>query len=113
MGFLQFGSNSTTKEYVTNNNSDERQIADNGGIAANSGGGDLNLSIVPDEAFQLAEFAIGNANQAVAEVSQSFQKALTGTLDGSRSEGAQLGETLIKLGIPALAMILIFGAFRK
>lgn len=107
-----FGSTSRTTENVSNYASDERIIADGEGVAVNSGGGRVTIDMVPDEAWELAELAIGNSNQALAEVAQSFQTALTSTQTANRSEGGQLINTALTWGLPILAIAYVFGAFK-
>lgn len=118
-------SSSKTDQTSETFNSDERIIADNGAQAINSGGGDIR--IVADEAFELAEFALGSneylateamsftrdlAGTAINEAARANREALDSALYAVKSESAQMGEQLIKIGIPALALIYLMGRLK-
>ncbi len=116
MGFNLFGSTSESKTESTTNNADERQIAEAGGKAINTGGGHLSIIEVPDEAFELAETALITQQQVTANTNQTLSDALRATQSAARSESTQLGDKLIKIGIPAVALIFIvtmLGGTRK
>jgi hypothetical protein len=130
-------SSSSTQQATTSNTSDERQIADGEGVAINSGGGDVRF--VPDEAFDLAQFALAensyvatdaldkvadsqaNALEKVAdgqlfaldEVARANREALDTAIQAQKSESGQISEQVVKLGIPALALAFIVGAIRQ
>lgn len=95
-------SSSKTSQSTATENSDERIIADGSGIGVNSGGGEVKIQFVADEAFQLAEIALESTTK-------TFAKALQDTQAAARSESAQLGEQIIKIGIPALALVFLIG----
>ena len=119
-------SSSSTKRATTSNTSDERQIADGEGVAINSGGGDVRF--VPDEAFDLAQFALAENSYVVTdalekvadgqlfaldEVARANREALDTAVQAQKSETGQISEQVVKLGIPALALAFIVGAIRQ
>lgn len=83
---------------------DNRIIADGGGIGINADG-DVSLHMVPDEAFELAEFALG-------ETTRAFSDALVRTQAAARTESAQLAEQIIKIGIPAAALVFLLARMK-
>lgn len=91
---------------TTTNTEDNRIIADGEGIAVNSDGGAVSLHMVPDEAFDLAELAVGTT-------AATFSDALERTQEHAQSESKQLAEQVIKIGIPALAVAFIAGKIFK
>lgn len=87
---------------TTTTTEDNRIIADGEGIAVNSDGGAVQVHMVPDEAFDLAELS-------VSTTAATFSDALERTQINAQSESKQLAEQVIKIGIPALAVAFIAG----
>lgn len=81
---------------------DNRIQADGNSKVVASGGGDIH--IVADEAFELGMVAIETTAMLADGVTKSLSDALNKTQLNSRSESAQLGDQIVKLGIPALAL---------
>lgn len=95
---MLFGSSSRTSQTSNSETTDNRQVVEGEAKAINSEGGNVILTEVADEAFQLAEFAL-NTNSAF--MNKAFDRYLT----AERPEAAQLGQDFIKWAIPALAVI--------
>jgi hypothetical protein len=109
------GSSSSKKsEY---NTTDKRNAAEGTGNVQISGDG-VNLHMVPDEAFSLAELSVveqGNTSaaaiQAVQRANETTSKelgdALYRTLEADRAEDSRLFEQAIQVGIPAAALAFV------
>ena len=81
---------------------DNRVQADGNAKVVSSGGG--NLNIVADEAFELGIIAVETTAAMADGMGRTLSRALETTQENSRTESAQMGEQIIKLGIPALAL---------
>lgn len=111
------GSSSSSSSATTNNTRDGRVAGDNGAVGV-SAEGDVNLHMVADEAFELgsealAEFAelarsvVDVGGKTTETASDALSLALHQTQEASRTEGAQLSDQLIKIGIPAAALAFV------
>ena len=98
-------SNTTTTE-------DNRIIAEDEAIAINSRG-DVQVHMVPDEAFDLASDALFTVENSTRQVVDAFGDALESTQAAARSESADLADKIIKIGIPALAVAYLAGRIFK
>ena len=98
-------SSARSSQASTTVNEDNRIVADGSGIGINTDG-NVTVQVVADEAFELAEMALDRTTSAFAE-------ALDKTQQRARTESAQLGEQLIKIGIPAMALIYLVGRISK
>ena len=100
-----------TSEYIT---TDNRVAADNGAIGI-SGGGNVTVHMVPDEAFDFADSvaqeslrqiglnsadAIRSANDATEEVG----RALVAAQEASREDTARILEKAVTIGLPVAAI---------
>lgn len=105
------GGNSTTQNLTTENTTDQRQTVQTGN-AVNSGGGKIVINQTPQGAFgvvrQMAASNAQIASNALDSASASTQLALQTLHQASTPTGQALGSQLITLGVPALAMILLF-----
>ncbi|PJE25765.1 hypothetical protein SAMN06297129_2448 [Pseudooceanicola antarcticus] len=108
------GSSSSSSSATTNNTRDGRVAGDNGALGV-SAEGDVSVHMVADEAFELgkealAEFAdlargvVDMGGQTTQTASDALSLALHQTQQAGRTEGAQLSDQLIKIGIPAAAL---------
>jgi len=108
-------SSSKTAQSSSSSTSDERIIADGEGNAINSGGGDV--MFVPDEAFDLANFALLEnselSGRALSEVADANSRALKAFTTAQRSESSQLAEQLVKIGLPVAALYFLSKGFFK
>ena len=102
---------------------DGRVAGDNGAIGV-SAEGDVDLNIVPDEAFELggdaimyvseiAELALEGGQDNARVVADVLGGALSEAQSAQRTEAANLSETIIKLGIPAMAVAYVVGRMIK
>lgn len=113
-------SSSRSNQASTSNVTDSRIIGDNGAVAINSGGGAVNY--VADEAFELAEYALETvkdtssqaidhnsefARYAVSTVAETVARSAERSMQMARTESAQIGEQIVKIGIPAAALIFL------
>lgn len=78
---------------------------------------------VPDEAFdlgklaisenaELSQFAVSTVAEVLGGAVRDTQGALYRTQQASRTESTQLAEQLIKIGIPAAALVYIVTRYR-
>ena len=104
-------SSSKTAQRSTTNNSDERIIADGESTAINSGGGAV--QIVADEAFDIAQFALMENSDLARSSMENQLAAMSKGLSAAKSESTQLGEQIVKIGIPAAAVIFIAWSMSK
>jgi hypothetical protein len=95
-------SRSESKADQTSVTTDNRVQADGNSKVISSGGGDLH--IVADEAFELGFVALETTATLADGVTKTLANALKSTQLNSRTESAQMGEQIIKLGIPAVAL---------
>lgn len=106
-------SSSNSAQSSNTTTEDSRIIADGEGVAVNSDGGNVNLQFVPDEAFELAEMSLETTADAFTKTTDVFSDALAKTQEAAKTEAAQISEQLIKIGIPALALVFLVGSMRK
>lgn len=108
------GSSSSSNKSSTYNTSDNRVAADNGAVGI-SGGGDVSVHMVPDEAFALVgettdqAFDFGRrsldaVSAASSDATRTVTDALFRTMEADREETARLLEQAIRIGIPAAAV---------
>jgi len=99
---------SSSKTYNTNDN----RVAVDGESIGISGGRDVSVHMVPDEAFDLAELSvreIGDTSEiaidavraGAADTTREIGDALFRSLEAQREETSRLLEKTIKWGIPA------------
>jgi hypothetical protein len=98
-------SSSTTK--------DNRIVASERAVAVNSEGGAVSVQVVADEAFELAEMSVDRLADSFDSTTKIFSQSLRDTQSAARTESAQLSEQIIKIGIPALALVFLVGKMRK
>lgn len=107
-------SSTNTSTSTINETKDGRVAGDNGAVGV-SAEGDVDLQIVPGEAFQLGEAAVLAAFDLADETLQgawamgqtstdALRLALSDTQFRNQSEAGQIGEQLIKVGVPAAAI---------
>lgn len=115
------GSKSSSSNQTASTTNDNRVIAEGGGMGV-SGGGDVSVHVVADEAFELGELAIASGDastlaalefgrDALDKLTGNFDKALSGTqaayARADESEETLLSSQIIKIGIPAAALAFI------
>lgn len=115
-------SSSKSAQSSSTTNNDNRMIADNGATSVNSGGGNVSIHYVPDEAFDLANSALAGmagvshdaigantdfAFKALDQVSSAIQASAENSLAMAKSESAQLGDKIVKIGIPAAVVLFL------
>ncbi|WGT50152.1 hypothetical protein [Thioclava nitratireducens] len=115
-------SSSKSAQSTTTQTTDNRMISDNGATSINSGGGGVAINYVPDEAFQLAQTALANmagasdtavnattdfANNALSSAVHAIQQSAQDSLAMARTESAQLGDKIVKIGIPAAVIVFL------
>jgi hypothetical protein len=105
-------SSSKTKQTSESTNKDNRIVASDSAIAVNSEGGKVSVHVVADEAFELAEMSLDRVSDAFQSTSEIFAQSLRDTQKAARTESAQLSEQIIKIGIPALALVFLVGKIR-
>lgn len=108
---------SSKSSSATKTLTEDRKVAgDNGaiGITTGNGDGDVGVYITADEAFELGEIAIVEAlnlaRQGVDIGNKSnatLSTALVATQQAAKSEAGQIGEQLIKIGVPAAALAFV------
>jgi hypothetical protein len=91
----------------TENKTEDSRVSADGGSVGVSADGDVTIHQVADEAFELGEFAIETVGDVLGQGLRDTQDALARTQDAARTESAQLSEMIIKLGIPAAALVYI------
>jgi hypothetical protein len=106
-------SSSKTKQTSQTENKDNRIVASENAIAVNSEGGPVKIQVVADEAFELAEFALSRVSDSFDNTSEIFAQSLRDTQKAARTESAQLSEQIIKIGIPALALVFLVSGMRN
>lgn len=102
------GSSSSSSNQTQNVSEDSRVAVDGGSIGV-SADGDVKVHMVADEAFELGRIAIEEVSGTLGQSLKDTQKALFKTQDAARTESAQLAEQIIKIGIPAAALVYIAG----
>ena len=108
---------SKTSQATSTTTQDQRQVTDNGSIAVNGAGArDVSVTVTPGAAFDLAKHAVDTTNasvlaalQTVAGVSGQAQQIVAANMQPASQN---ISDTLIKIGIPAVALVLIVGAFK-
>ncbi|MCE8508346.1 hypothetical protein KBY28_07765 [Ruegeria pomeroyi] len=116
-------SSSKSASSTATSNKDGRVAVDNGGVGV-SAEGDVTIHMVPDEAFELGEAALfemadlarGSMEIGVQQteaVQDTLSKALFETQRAAKTEAAQVSEMIVKMGIPALALVFIAGKVFK
>jgi hypothetical protein len=105
-------SSSKSKQESISTNKDNKIAASESAIAVNSEGGRVSVHVVADEAFELAEMAVDRVSDAFDSTSKIFSQSLRDTQSAARTESAQLSEQIIKIGIPALALVFLVGKMR-
>lgn len=115
-------SSSKSAQSTTTQTTDNRMISDNGATSINSAGGGVAINYVPDEAFDLAKSAIANmagasdkavsettsfANSALSSAVNAIQQSAQDSLAMARTESTQLGDKIVKIGIPAAVIIFL------
>lgn len=113
-------SSSRSNQASTSNVTDSRIIGDNGAVAINSGGGEVYY--VADEAFELAEYAMEAiadtssraldhnselSRYSISTVADTVARSAERSMAMARTESAQIGEQIVKIGIPAAALIFL------
>ena len=121
------GGSSSSSSSQSNQTNDNRVIATDGAQGV-SGGGDVSVHIVADEAFELGEAAIDSgeaqslavldfAAGAVDRLEGGYTKALDSTQTAlervTSSEGKTLSGDIIKIGIPAAALAYVAAQWAK
>lgn len=124
------GSSSSSSNQTQNVTNDKRVATDAGSIGISSGG-KVNVRIVADEAFELGEQALGLGYDAVTEVTgltrdalkaqdehtkrvtDTLSTALKTTQQMNKTEEGQLGELIVKIGIPAAAIAFVAAQVMK
>lgn len=94
---------------ATTNTTEDSRVAVDGESLGISADGDVSVHMVADEAFELGKLAIEEVSDTLGQSLQDTQKALFKTQDAARTESAQLAEQIIKIGIPAAALVYIAG----
>lgn len=97
---------------ATTNTSEDSRVAVDGESIGVSADGDVQIHMVADEAFELGMVAIEQVSETLGQSLQDTQKALAKTQDAARTESAQLAEQIIKIGIPAAALVFIAGKLK-
>lgn len=105
-------SSSKSNQASTSINKDNRIVASDKAVAVNSEGGAVSVHVVADEAFELAEMTVNRFAETVDNTTEVFSQALFDTQKNSRTESAQLSEQIIKIGIPALALVFLVGKMK-
>ena len=95
----------------TSSSTSDNRVATDGESIGISGGGDVSVHMVSDEAFELGELAISQVSDTLGKALKDTQKALFTTQENARTESAQLAEQIIKIGIPAAALVYIAGKY--
>ncbi|QIE44458.1 hypothetical protein G5B38_02345 [Pseudohalocynthiibacter aestuariivivens] len=114
---------SKSSSSAATSSTDGRVAGDNGAIGV-SAQGDVALNIVPDEAFelggdaimyvsQIAELALEGGQDNARIVADVVGGALSEAQAAQRTEAANLSETIVKLGIPAVAVAYVVGRMIK
>lgn len=107
-------SSSKSSTATSQSTSDNRVAGDNGAIGV-SGGGDVSVHMVADEAFEmgiealqemrdLAANAIYSSDNAAKMVGDTLSGAMSAQLEALKTEEGQLSSQIIKIGIPAAAI---------
>ena len=96
----------------TVNETEDSRVAVDGESIGISADGDVSVMVVADEAFELGMFAIETVADTLGETVKDTQLALRRTQDAARTESAQLAEQIIKIGIPAAALVFIAGKMK-
>jgi phosphotransferase system IIA component len=105
-------SSSKSAQSSSQSTTDARVAGDNGAIGV-SAQGDVQVHLVADEAFELGALAIKEVSSTLGAALEGTQKALFKTQDAARTESAQLSEMIIKLGIPAAALVFVASRYLK
>lgn len=103
---------SSSSSNQTQNVSEDSRVAVDGESLGISADGDVQVHVVADEAFELGRLAIDEVSETLGGALQDTQKALFRTQDAARTESAQLAEQIIKIGIPAAALVYIAGRIK-
>jgi hypothetical protein len=106
-------SEQSNRTATTTSTADNRVAADNGAIVVGDGsvvevidGGAFALvGDLSERAFDLADGAIFDGVNLAADAMQSSNDALAQIIERDRSEDTQLASQLIRLGIPAVAIV--------
>jgi hypothetical protein len=110
-------SSSKSRTATSQTTNDNRVAADNGAMGV-SGGGDVNVHVVADEAFDmgiealaemrdLAVNAMISSDSAAAMVGDTLSTAMAAQLEALKTEEGQLSSQIIKIGIPAAAIAFV------
>ncbi|MEY8798945.1 hypothetical protein AB9K35_01255 [Leisingera sp. XS_AS12] len=131
------GSKSSSSNQTQNVTNDRRVATDAGSIGISSGG-DVAVNIVADEAFELGEQALAFGNDALGlgyeaieevtgltrdalsaqdehtrRVTETLSTALKTTQQMNKTEEGQMGELIVKIGIPAAALAFVAAKVMK
>lgn len=106
-------SRSSSRQASSTSNRDNRIIAEGEGIGVNSEGGDVLITQIPDEAFELAEAALINGQMTTEQVVSEFADITARAQDQSRSESTQLAEQVIRIGIPVAGLVFLLSRIRS
>lgn len=123
---------------TTNNVTQDRRVATDAGSIGISSGGPVKVRIVADEAFELGEDALELGEDALrwnykamdraaklvsgamksqdehtARVTDTLSSALKTTQQMNKTEEGQMGELIVKIGIPAAALAFIAAKVMK
>lgn len=124
------GSSSSSSNQTQNVTNDRRVATDAGSIGV-SAGGNVRVNVVADEAFELGEQALALGYDAITEVTgltsealrsqdehtkrvtDTLSTALKTTQQMNKTEEGQLGELIVKIGVPAAALAFIAAKVMK
>jgi hypothetical protein len=119
MALFRGGNSSSLTENISNNY-DNRALAGEAATAISaSGNATVDVQYIPDEAFNLAGLAVetiagalertqSGTFKALEDSQRQTFKALGETQTAARSETAQLVETALLIGIPALVLLVLW-----
>lgn len=105
-------SSSKSNQASSSTTKDNRIVASERAVAVNSEGGNVAVHVVADEAFELAEMTVDRLADSFDSTTKIFSQSLRDTQSASRTESAQLSEQIIKIGIPALALVFLVGKMK-
>lgn len=105
-------SSSKSNQASSSTTKDNRIVASDKAVAVNSEGGNVQVHVVADEAFELAEMSVDRLADSFDSTTKIFSQSLRDTQAASRTESAQLSEQIIKIGIPALALVFLVGKMK-